>query len=270
MLPPPPDGYRDRWSLLTRKYRQESTPMDQLEISGSMNDAIFHVCRERLGDFARFISTAPVERDLEEIRKALGEDELTGYLISYGTDIDQTYANMFPDKVGRLILDGTEYVKDHRLELRIDSLIKSLITRPIPAYTESSGPSLITHSGLVGSLYPTMYNPRGWPYAAQMLYELEAGNATLGAAFLDRAWESKPGLLSPHRDLSSDELPYLVICADAYDALQPEDGLLWWDRLWEDMTTRSWIAGNFRFFTGLPCRHFNTYWSSQPKSIMAI
>lgn len=308
----PHDVYRDRWSLLTRRYRQESTPMDQLEISDSMNDAILHSCRERLGDFARFISTASVARDLEEIRKALGEDELTGYLISYGTGIGQTYANMFPDKVGRLILDGAEYVKDHRLlggfgwtsldnttdiwrdgflgecvaagpsrcalakptqnrdepvtlaqlEMRIDSLIKSLITRPIPAYTESSGPSLITYSRLVGSLYPTMYDPKGWPHAAQMLSELEAGNATLAAAFLDRSWESDPGLLSPHRDPSPDELPYLVICADAYDAPQPEDGLLWWDRLWKNMTTQSWIAGNSRFSTGLPCRHFNAYWSN--------
>lgn len=60
------------------------------------------------------MTTALVARDLGEIRKALGEDELTGYLVSYGTGIGQTYVSMFPDRAGRIILDGTEYVRDHR------------------------------------------------------------------------------------------------------------------------------------------------------------
>jgi len=42
---------------------------------------------------------------------------------------------------------------------------------------------------------------------------------------------------------------------------QPEEGLLWWESLWANMTAQSWIAGNSRFFTVLPCRHFHTYWS---------
>lgn len=67
------------------------------------------------GDFGRFVSTAIVARDLDEIRKQIGEEDLTGYFISYGTGIAQTYANMFPQRVGRMILDGVEYVKDHRL-----------------------------------------------------------------------------------------------------------------------------------------------------------
>jgi len=32
-----------------------------------------------------------------------------------GTGIGQTYAAMFPDSVGRLILDRTEYVRDYRM-----------------------------------------------------------------------------------------------------------------------------------------------------------
>ncbi|RWA09355.1 hypothetical protein EKO27_g5765 [Xylaria grammica] len=112
----PANAYRDRWSLLTGQYREVSASAEaQLELADAMNEAFFRSCWERNGDLGRFVTTAFVARDLEEIRKALREDELTGYLVSYGTGIGQTYANMFPESVGRMVLDGTEYVKDHRL-----------------------------------------------------------------------------------------------------------------------------------------------------------
>lgn len=80
-----------------------------------MNNATFAACKEIHGDLPRFVGTAFVARDLERIRIALEEPELTGYLVSYGTGIGQTFASMFPNSVGRVILDGTEYVRDHRL-----------------------------------------------------------------------------------------------------------------------------------------------------------
>lgn len=310
----PYDADRDRWALLTARYREVSpSPAAHLELADAMNNATFRACRERHGDLARFVSTAFVARDMEEIRKALGEEELTGYLVSYGTGIGQTYASMFPDSVGRLILDGTEYVRDHRLlggfgwtaldnatdawrdgflgeclnagpahcalakskdgkpvsledlEDRMASLTNSLVVRPIPGYTESSGPSLVTYSALVAAMYSSMYNARSWPALAQMLYELEDGNSTLAAAFLEgQIWAynpSLPGSPSP-KPPSSHELGSLVICADSYDAPQPADGLVWWDSLWANMTARSWISGNSRFYDVLPCRHFDTYWAA--------
>ncbi|KAJ5752843.1 hypothetical protein N7520_009760 [Penicillium odoratum] len=305
----PQDSIRDRWPLLTLRYREEA-PKTQLETVDAMNNATFFACQQRLGDFGRFVSTASVARDLDEIRKALHEEEVTGYLVSYGTGIGQTYVNMFPTRAGRLILDGTEYVRDHRLlggfgwtaldnatnawrdgflgeclnagpkwcalanplpnqdgpvtlaqlEARMAQLLESLKVRPQSAYTESGGPSLITYSALVQSvLYGTMYRPMEWPAAAQMLYELEAGNATLAANALDLSWSDHSEKPFYPYSPSSSELEFLVICSDAYDAPLP-DGLDWWDQLWEDMSTRSWIAGNSRFFSVLPCRHYNTYW----------
>ncbi|KAI1125328.1 Alpha/Beta hydrolase protein [Nemania abortiva] len=108
----PHDVDRDHWSLLTGQYRRTS---EQLETADAMNNATFYACQQRLGDFGQFVSTASVARDLEEIRKALNEEQLTAYFVSYGTGIGQTYANMFPDSVGRMILDGPQYVRDQRL-----------------------------------------------------------------------------------------------------------------------------------------------------------
>ncbi|KAK0652767.1 Alpha/Beta hydrolase protein [Cercophora newfieldiana] len=105
---------RDRWSLLAERYREDSNETQQLDIADAMNDATFYACQQRLGDLARFVSTASVVRDLEAIRKELAEEELTGYFVSYGTGIGQTYANMFPNRIGRVILDGCQYVKDQR------------------------------------------------------------------------------------------------------------------------------------------------------------
>ncbi|KAJ5167392.1 Alpha/Beta hydrolase protein [Penicillium canariense] len=308
----PHDALRDRWFSLARQYREVSNAIEQLELADALNNATFYACQTRLGDFGRFIGTASVARDLEEIRKAHGEDEVSGYFLSYGTGIAQTYANMFPDKVGRMILDGTEYVKDHRLlggfgwtsldnttdiwrdgflgecvnagpewcalakpnaidggpvtlaelEARMTKLIGSLAIRPISAFTEESGPSLVTYSAFVEVLYSIMYNPRIWPDAAQMLYELEQGNATLAAKLLDTQWEYRPTIRKPTHGLNLNELPSLVICADSYDAPSPADGLRWWDRLWGEMTTESWIAGNSRFASVLPCRYYEKYWGS--------
>lgn len=112
----PYDADRDRWSMLTGLYREESADPDTLlRWADAMNNATFRACFEKYGDLGRFMTTTLVARDLEEIRKALDEPQLTGYLVSYGTGIGQTYVNMFPDSAGRVVLDGTEYVLDHRL-----------------------------------------------------------------------------------------------------------------------------------------------------------
>ncbi|KAJ5485185.1 hypothetical protein N7539_005173 [Penicillium diatomitis] len=311
----PQNSHRDRWSRLTMQYREEAPP-GQLEMMDAMHNATFFACQQRLGDLGRFISTASVARDLDEIRKALNEPEVTGYLVSYGTGIGQTYVNMFPARTGRIILDGTEYVRDHRLlggfgwtsldnatdawhdgflgeciragpdacalakaprsqngpvtlndlENRMMQLLESLKTRPQSAYTESSGPSLITYSSLIEHIiYPAMYRPANWALVAQLLHDLEHNNATLAARWLDSTWSQQsapPSTSSP----STTELDYLVICADSHDAPMPDNGLKWWDSLWANMTAQSWMAGNSRFFAVLPCRHYQTYWG-QPAEV---
>lgn len=119
----------------------------------------------------------------------------------------------------------TVVLKD--LEKRMKELVAGLISDPIPGYTENSGPSLVTYSAVVGAIYGSLYNAKSWPALAEMLYELEAGNSTLAAAFLESsAWEYDPTLPRlPSPRPSTDELSYLVICGDSYDA--PPQELDW-------------------------------------------
>lgn len=106
---------RDHWTLMTGQYFEASiAPRMQLELVDALNDAAFMACHELYGDFPRFAGTAFVVRDLERIRIALDEEELTAYFSSYGTGIGQIYANMYPDRVGRIIMDGVQDTRDQR------------------------------------------------------------------------------------------------------------------------------------------------------------
>jgi pimeloyl-ACP methyl ester carboxylesterase len=51
-------------------------------------------------------TTADVARDMDLMRRAVGDPVLNYLGVSYGTVLGATYANLFPGKVGMMILDG--------------------------------------------------------------------------------------------------------------------------------------------------------------------
>lgn len=64
-------------------------------------------CAARSGDRIAHSSTANVARDLDLLRRAVGDDKLSYVGYSYGTYLGATYAKLFPDHVRALVLDGT-------------------------------------------------------------------------------------------------------------------------------------------------------------------
>ena len=70
------------------------------------------ICSERRVPIMQHMSTADVVRDLDLLRRAVGDEKLTYLGFSYGSYIGNTYANMFPQKVRALVIDG---VLDPRL-----------------------------------------------------------------------------------------------------------------------------------------------------------
>lgn len=112
----PYEADRDRWRVLTSRFYRESSDVRLTMLTAdAMNESILKACKDKYGDIGGMLGTAFNARDLEEIRKAMGEEELNGYFISYGTEVGQTYANMFPNSVGRLVLDGAMYARQQRL-----------------------------------------------------------------------------------------------------------------------------------------------------------
>lgn len=63
-------------------------------------------CEGKSGEVGPHVSTVEAARDMDVLRAALGEDELDYLGFSYGTRLGATYAELYPDKTGRLVLDG--------------------------------------------------------------------------------------------------------------------------------------------------------------------
>ena len=63
-------------------------------------------CLARSGPLLEHISTTDTVRDLDLLRGLVGDQRLNYFGASYGTKIGALYAQLYPDKVGRLVLDG--------------------------------------------------------------------------------------------------------------------------------------------------------------------
>ncbi|MEU4037916.1 alpha/beta hydrolase [Streptomyces collinus] len=63
-------------------------------------------CRARNGDRLRYITTRNTARDMDVIRTVLGERKLSYLGYSYGTYLGAVYAQMFPGRTDRFVLDS--------------------------------------------------------------------------------------------------------------------------------------------------------------------
>jgi len=70
------------------------------------DQALASACAARGGAIGDHMSTANVARDLDLLRRAVGDEQLNYLGFSYGSYLGVTYANLFPDKVGALVVDG--------------------------------------------------------------------------------------------------------------------------------------------------------------------
>lgn len=70
------------------------------------NATVANACDERGGRIIDHMSTANVARDMELLRRAVGDAKLTYAGYSYGSYLGVTYANLFPDRVRALVVDG--------------------------------------------------------------------------------------------------------------------------------------------------------------------
>jgi pimeloyl-ACP methyl ester carboxylesterase len=65
-------------------------------------------CARNGGPVLGSISTANEARDMDRIRQALGEERISGWGISYGTYAGAVYAQMFPGRTDRWVLDSND------------------------------------------------------------------------------------------------------------------------------------------------------------------
>lgn len=69
-------------------------------------DTIGQGCVDNTGELINHVTTIETAEDMDVLRAALGDEKLTYFGASYGTKLGATYAELFPERVGRFVLDG--------------------------------------------------------------------------------------------------------------------------------------------------------------------
>ncbi len=175
------------------------------------------------GALLRHVSTADSARDLDYLRRLLGLRRISFLGLSYGTYLGETYANLFPDRVRAMLLDGVvdpvAWAKGAEARLaagvsssdevfeRFESLCQAagpsrcvlavrgsvkagfeqLLARlrqgPLPA-PAAEPPGRLTYGDLLISLFEPLRSPEEWPRLAEELDAAEGGD---GSALEERA-----------------------------------------------------------------------------------
>jgi pimeloyl-ACP methyl ester carboxylesterase len=92
---------------LDANYASDAKPDNEKEFAQTLIDSkkFIQRCEEKNNHLKSF-STANAARDMDILRKAVGDKQLNYMGKSYGTFLGTLYAQFFPDKVGRMVLDG--------------------------------------------------------------------------------------------------------------------------------------------------------------------
>ncbi|GAA0268876.1 alpha/beta hydrolase [Streptomyces polychromogenes] len=78
-------------------------------------------CERHSGRVLQYIGTVHVARDMDAIRRALGEEKLNYLGFSYGTRLGAVYAALYPKNTGRMVLDGVDSLADSLTEQALAS-----------------------------------------------------------------------------------------------------------------------------------------------------
>ncbi len=100
------DLYTAQGSILGGGSRSDETPEEIIAQAQAEFAAIAAGCAEKSGDLFRHIDTISAAKDFDMVRAVLGLDTIDYLGYSYGTFLGATYAELFPNRVGRMILDG--------------------------------------------------------------------------------------------------------------------------------------------------------------------
>jgi len=86
----------------------DGTPDNPQEVANilRLQRAFTRSCEQNSAKLIPHIGTMDSARDMDILRQALGEGKTDYFGASYGTELGATYADLFPERVGRMVLDG--------------------------------------------------------------------------------------------------------------------------------------------------------------------
>lgn len=97
---------------------KDPTPDDHAELEESVRDyaTMGEACLENSGSLTEHVTTVEVAHDLDLMRVVLRQARLHFYGASYGTELGATYAGLYPERVGRFVLDSAVDLEADDLE----------------------------------------------------------------------------------------------------------------------------------------------------------
>lgn len=235
-------------------------------------------CAQNSGVWLRYITTYQVVQDMDLLRQLVGDAKLTYLGYSYGTYLGSVYANYFPDKVGRLVLDAAVNITDDEslsqaqgfdralglfaewegrqgvlgsskdaVLANLTAWMERLDANPIPVGARKLTQSLASQ-GIVTTLYGSEDE---WSYLEQALdAAMNQNNGRLLLSFAD-------SINDRNADGTYGQMAFsfpAMLCSDASD-----HGLKWSREQWADEQKSAPFFGKY-FGPGVTCEQ----WAVQP------
>ena len=113
---------------LDRYFSMDSSPDDPGELQARIDEQIEfgQSCLRRSGALLEHISTMETVRDLDLLRYLVGDSKINYFGSSYGTRIGALYAELFPQRVGRMVLDGAVDINSKSKINQVDGFERAL------------------------------------------------------------------------------------------------------------------------------------------------
>ena len=237
-------------------------------------------CATLSGSLLEHISTADTVRDLDYLRQLVGDSQLNYRGLSYGTFLGQTYINMFPNHVGRMILDAnidpvsfttsveanlfdtgsdSDLVFEKFLSLcehagpnckltghgdvtaRVQTLLARLRQGSIPA-PRAPAPHELRYGDAQTVIWSLLAKPANWPKLADMLNQAaDSDGSDLEISFL----ETRDSLLTALVSATA------LQCADK--PLLPLGTVLTWPKVMQHLTTTNFLGSAEGWWLWAPC-----------------
>ncbi|MFT4050933.1 MAG: alpha/beta hydrolase [Microbacterium sp.] len=181
------------------------------------NEEFAAACEANSDGILAYITTDNAARDMDLLRAVLGDEKLNYLGYSYGTFLGATYAKLFPERVGRLVLDGAIDPSISGLEVGttqaigfesalraymadclgdsdcpfggtvddamadLGTLLASVDAQPLAA---SDGRMLGADALLIG-IIAALYSEDSWPYLTQALSDALSGDPDVAFLLAD-------------------------------------------------------------------------------------
>ena len=209
-------------------------------------------CEEQDGQLLAYLGTNNSARDLDAIRQALGEEQVSYLGYSYGSELGAVWATLFPDTVRAAVLDGAAHPDSEGLEPTklqhlgfenvfnaflaqcsdapscpfhndgdaegaFDELLADLDENPVPG---PDGRPLVGQEIAVGGAIQAMFSDRRWPALERALNDAANGEGSGLLALHDSYLQRDPSDGSYSNLIESFQA---ITCADDPDRLNPEE-----------------------------------------------